>query len=302
MFETKEVVNDSGVTFNEYINFPDSIRGYLDFALLHSAKECLVYEGERYTYKEVFEKSAQTGNALIKEGIKKGDKVAICMQNNPEFIFAYLGIVGIGAVCVPLNSWWIPSEVIYGLEHSDAKLLFADKKRMQGLESLENIKKIVTTYTPDSSFKSFSDFIKEHSTSFPEVDINRNDHATIYYTSGSTGKPKGVLSSQKAIISTVFSWACFSSIMKEVDAQKKSNHLFFARRSFSNFTLCSAFPCYGKPCWHVYVYFGWSQNCYDEKMGCRNSIATDRARKNIRYYRCSNSDMGVIKSSRETKL
>ena len=220
MFETKEVVNDSGVTFNEYINFPDSIRGYLDFALLHSAKECLVYEGERYTYKEVFEKSAQTGNALIKEGIKKGDKVAICMQNNPEFIFAYLGIVGIGAVCVPLNSWWIPSEVIYGLEHSDAKLLFADKKRMQGLESLENIKKIVTTYTPDSSFKSFSDFIKEHSTSFPEVDIGRNDHATIYYTSGSTGKPKGVLSSQKAIISTVFSWACFSSIMKEVDAQK----------------------------------------------------------------------------------
>jgi len=220
MFETKEVVNDSGVTFNEYINFPDSIRGYLDFALLHSAKECLVYEGERYTYKEVFEKSAQTGNALIKEGIKKGDKVAICMQNNPEFIFAYLGIVGIGAVCVPLNSWWIPSEVIYGLEHSDAKLLFADKKRMQGLESLENIKKIVTTYTPDSSFKSFSDFIKENSTSFPEVDIGRNDHATIYYTSGSTGKPKGVLSSQKAIISTVFSWACFSSIMKEVDAQK----------------------------------------------------------------------------------
>ncbi len=220
MFETKEVVNDSGVTFNEYINFPDSIRGYLDFALLHSDKECLVYEGERYTYKEVFEKSAQTGNALIKEGIKKGDKVAICMQNNPEFIFAYLGIVGIGAVCVPLNSWWIPSEVIYGLEHSDAKLLFADKKRMQGLESLENIKKIVTTYTPDSSFKSFSDFIKEHSTSFPEVDIGRNDHATIYYTSGSTGKPKGVLSSQKAIISTVFSWACFSSIMKEVDAQK----------------------------------------------------------------------------------
>ena len=66
--------------------------GYLDFALLHADKECLVYEDERYTYKEVFEKSAQTANALINEGISKGDKVAICMQNNPEFIFAYLGI------------------------------------------------------------------------------------------------------------------------------------------------------------------------------------------------------------------
>ena len=40
MFETKEVINESGVTFNEYVNFPDSIRGYLDFALLHADKEC----------------------------------------------------------------------------------------------------------------------------------------------------------------------------------------------------------------------------------------------------------------------
>ena len=74
-------------------------------------------------------KSAQTANALIKEGISKGDKVAICMQNNPEFIFAYLGIVGIGAVCVPLNSWWVPSEVIYGLEHSDAKTFYLQIKK-----------------------------------------------------------------------------------------------------------------------------------------------------------------------------
>jgi acyl-CoA synthetase (AMP-forming)/AMP-acid ligase II len=223
MFETKEVINKSGIKFNEYINFPDSIRGYLDFALLHAEKECLVYEDERYTYKEVFEKSAQTGNALISQGIKKGDRVAICMQNNPEFIFAYLGIVGVGAVCVPLNSWWVPSEVIYGLEHSDAKILFADQKRMQGLDSLVDVKKIITTYTPDPSYESFSEFIKDQPISFPETKISRDDHATIYYTSGSTGNPKGVLSSQKAVIATLFSWACFSSVMKEIDSQKDPN-------------------------------------------------------------------------------
>ena len=50
------------------------------------------------------------------------------MQNNPEFMFAYMGIVGIGAVCVPLNSWWVPNEVIYGIEHSQSKLLLADQK------------------------------------------------------------------------------------------------------------------------------------------------------------------------------
>ena len=161
MFETKEVVNDKGVTFREYVHFPDSLRGFLDFGLLHEEKDWLVYEDERYSYKEVFEKSAQTGNALLEAGIEKGDRVAICMQNNPEFIFAYLGIVGVGAVCVPLNSWWVPTEVIYGLEHSDAKLLFADTKRLQGLDSLPDVKKIVTSYTQDDSFTSFSDFIKD---------------------------------------------------------------------------------------------------------------------------------------------
>ena len=219
MFETKDVVNENGVTFKEYINLPDSLRGYLDFALAHAEKECLVYEDERYTYKEVFEKSAQTSNALIKAGIKKGDRVAICMQNNPEFVYSYFGIVGIGAVCVPLNSWWVPSEVIYGLEHSDAKVLIADSKRLQGLESLANVTKIVTSYSPDSSFTSFDEFISKHDKTFPEVEIGRDDPATIYYTSGSTGKPKGVLSSQKAVLATMFSWACFSSVMNQVEAQ-----------------------------------------------------------------------------------
>ncbi|NDE95432.1 MAG: AMP-binding protein, partial [Proteobacteria bacterium] len=59
-----------------------------------------------------------------------------------------------------------------------------------------------------------------HDKTFPDVEIGRNDHATIYYTSGSTGKPKGVLSSQKAVLATMFSWACFSSVMNQVEAQK----------------------------------------------------------------------------------
>ena len=58
MFETKVVVNEQGVSYNEYIHFPDSLRGFLDFGLLHEEKDWLIYEGERYSYKQVFEKSA----------------------------------------------------------------------------------------------------------------------------------------------------------------------------------------------------------------------------------------------------
>ena len=215
LFETRDYKDSNGITHKEYAAFPDNLRGYFDFGLLHADKEFIVYESERFLYKDVIAKAAQVGNALISEGIKKGDRVAICMQNNPEFIFAYMGIVGIGAVCVPLNSWWVPDEVIYALEHSEAKLLFGDQKRLQGLENLKDVKKVITSYTPDENFISFSDFIKDHSSEWPDIEVSRDDHATIYYTSGSTGKPKGVLSSQRGLISSFFSWACMSMILSE---------------------------------------------------------------------------------------
>jgi len=215
LFETREYTNSKGIALREYASFPDNLRGYFDFGLLHADKEFLIYDSERFLYKDVIAKAAQVGNALISEGIKKGDRVAICMQNNPEFIFAYMGITGIGAVCVPLNSWWVPDEVIYALEHSEAKLLFGDQKRLQGLENLKDVKKIITSYTPDENFISFSDFIKDHSSEWPDIEVSRDDHATIYYTSGSTGKPKGVLSSQRGLISSFFSWACMSMILSE---------------------------------------------------------------------------------------
>jgi acyl-CoA synthetase (AMP-forming)/AMP-acid ligase II len=219
MFETKEVLNDNGVTYTEYANFAENLKQFFDIGLTHEEKDWLVYENERYTYKEVYERSAQVANALIATGIKKGDRVAICMQNNPEYIFSFMGIMGMGAVCVPLNSWWVPSEVIYGLEHSDAKLLIADKKRLQGLESMPDVIKVVTTYADDKNFTSFNSFVEGQSSSWPEVEINRNDYASIYYTSGSTGRPKGVLSSQKGILSTMFSWTCYSVVASQIAAK-----------------------------------------------------------------------------------
>lgn len=214
LFETREYKDMFGQLSKEYATFPENLKGYFDFGLLHAEKEFIVYESERYTFKETISKSAQVANALIEEGIKKGDRVAICMQNNPEFIFAYMGIVGIGAVCVPLNSWWVADEITYALEHCDAKLMFGDQRRLKGLDDLK-ITKIITSYTPDDKFMSISEFINDHSDEWPEVDISRDDFATIYYTSGSTGKPKGVLSSQRGIISTIFSFACISTILSQ---------------------------------------------------------------------------------------
>jgi len=214
LFEIREYTDSLGLKNKEFATFSDSLRKYFDFAAMHGDKDFLVFEDERFSFADAFKISAKVGNALVDAGIQKGDRVSICMQNNPEFIFAYMGIVGIGAVCVPLNSWWVPSEVIYGLEHSQSKLIFGDQKRLQGLESIDIIK-IITSYTPDDNFLDFKKFIEGKSETWPDIEIGRDDDATIYYTSGSTGKPKGVLSSQRGLLSSMFSWAFMGALLSE---------------------------------------------------------------------------------------
>ena len=214
LFEFEEMTHTNGVTYREFSNpgIPATLRAYYDFGLLHPAKDWLIYEDERYTYKEVFDKASQAANALKNAGVEKGDRVAICMMNNPEYIVSFMAITGMGAVVVPLNSWWVPSEVSYGLEHCDAKVLIADEKRLIGLEKNADVKKIVVRPENNSDYQEFNDFINDSSTEWPEVQITKNDNATLFYTSGSTGFPKGVLSSNRNVLATLFSWACYSSI------------------------------------------------------------------------------------------
>ena len=218
LFEFKEVKHNNGVTYREFTNpsVPSTLRAYLDFGLMHPDKDWLVYEDERYTYKEIFNKSAQTANALIAAGVQKGDRVAICMMNNPEYIISFMAITGMGAVVVPLNSWWVPTEVSYGLEHSDAKILIADEKRLKGLENNSEVRKIIVRPEADTEYEDFKNFINDQSADWPEVDISKDDNATIFYTSGSTGFPKGVLSTHRNVLATLFSWTCFSSIRSQM--------------------------------------------------------------------------------------
>ena len=168
LFEIREYTDSFGLKNKEFATFSDSLRKYFDFAAMHGDKDFLVFEDERYSFADAFKISAKVGNALVDAGIQKGDRVSICMQNNPEFIFAYMGIVAIGAVCVPLNSWWVADEIKYAMNHCQAQLLLADKKRIHGLDDLD-VQKIITSYTPDSDFMSFDQFIKDVKNNFLKI-------------------------------------------------------------------------------------------------------------------------------------
>jgi long-chain acyl-CoA synthetase len=214
IFAFKEPDKKNDEIFHEFINIPNTLKEYFELGLMHPEKDWLVFNLERYSYKQIYQEAVRVACQLQAEGIQKGDRIAICMPNNPEYVILFIAITSIGAVCVPLNSWWVGSEIEYGLSDCEAKIIFGDVKRLSSINSF-NIKKIVVREDHDSLIN-FNDWIDNNASDMPLVDMNKHDNATIFYTSGSTGFPKGVLSSHRNILSGLFSWALYSTLRNTV--------------------------------------------------------------------------------------
>tara|TARA_B110000014_G_C20126234_1_gene600223 strand:+ start:2366 stop:4069 length:1704 start_codon:yes stop_codon:yes gene_type:complete len=216
-----EKVNIRNNEYFVYANAPKTLREYFDFGLVHGEWEFLIYQNERYTFNEIYKLSAGMAHKLSKDfGVKKGDSVAFSMRNYPEWIITYIAATCIGAIAVPLNSWWKRDELEYGITHSESKIFIGDKERLKEIEGLiPEVSRIAVRtegYLPDNSL-AFENIIKPED-SFPEVEIEPEDDASIMYTSGSTGYPKGVLSSHRSIIMAPVTWIMLGMLASKVDA------------------------------------------------------------------------------------
>ncbi|CAA6801447.1 MAG: Unknown protein, partial [uncultured Thiotrichaceae bacterium] len=153
-------------------------------------------------YGELQQHARELSQQLIAQGIGKGEKVAMLLDNGYWSVAIMLGVMYSGAVIVPMNTVAGESALNYALDHSDAQLLFVSphyaKKYAQLIDNM--LGRMAMILVDNADFNPA--ILNDHSTDIPQTlpDITPDDHAILIYTSGTTGRPKGVLLSHRNIL------------------------------------------------------------------------------------------------------
>ncbi len=189
---------------------------------------------EPITYKETFEKIHAVSAWLYSLGIKKGDKIALLVENSPEWVIFDQGLQTLGIVNVSIYPTVPEHDVEYILNDSEAKIIlvgnhFLFKKILKIHQNCPQLAKIVTVF--DDYQKLYEgDDIREKVITLQEVyntgkgkyadlknaieieynSIAPDDLASLIYTSGTTGTPKGVMLTHRNFVSNVT--ACLEQI------------------------------------------------------------------------------------------
>ena len=213
-FEVEPLVLN-GVSLRAFMRAPQTIVDVFRMSAAHDALDHLVFEDERLTFADVRRTAlALAGELSTGLGVRKGDRVAIAMRNYPEFVTSFWGAALLGAIVVPLNSWWTGPELAYALADADVQVAFMDEERLSRLadsgEAPGEVCYVGVRGAYSAALRSipFEDLAAGHPLSEHDLSSTEpEDPATILYTSGTTGRPKGALASNRATITNLMNMA-----------------------------------------------------------------------------------------------
>jgi len=197
-----------------FAQLPPTMRALFDMLRERPGDDVyIVHEDERWTNSEIIGNMDSIARMLVDTyGVQPGDRVAIDMRNYPEWITSFGAVTSIGAIAVSVNAWWTGPEIEFGLVDSGAKVLIADRERIDrigprlvdlGVQAVvvrsegtlpANCAHLASLLDPDATM--------------PDRTVSPDDDATILFTSGTTGTPKGAVSTQRAVLSGLFAFAC----------------------------------------------------------------------------------------------
>nr|ADM46356.1 polyketide synthase [Streptomyces sp. CS] len=163
------------------------------------------------TYAELETRTRHLAGHLVRLGLGRGDRVALCLGNSVAMVEGYLAVVRAGGVGVPVNPQSAPAELEYLLADSGASFVLA------GAGSAATFSREASSTAPDLTVlvagtsdvppgaHAYDDLaVTDPGTPAPD-DLGLDEVAWMFYTSGTTGRPKGVLSTQRNCLWSVAS-------------------------------------------------------------------------------------------------
>lgn len=196
----------------ESYNYPLIIKKLLKTALNYAPDQEIVYRDKlRYSYRELEKRIHRLASALNGAGIAPGDTVAVFDYDSNRFLECFFAIPMMGSVMQMVNWRLSPKQLVYTINHADAKLIIINSDFLPILENirehLPEVEKIIVIAEnpayPETSVEIYADYdelLARSSDNYDFPDLDENTKATTFYTTGTTGDPKGVHFSHRQLV------------------------------------------------------------------------------------------------------
>jgi malonyl-CoA/methylmalonyl-CoA synthetase len=151
------------------------------------------------SYTDLFAAADRLAAGLQRWGLTKGDRVAFLIGSRPEFVIAYLAVIRLGAVVVPINLRYRRLEIGHILSDCTPRLIITERAHLATLAEAEDAQASVEATLLAEELAAWQDAVTA-----PTIPVvTAADLALIIYTSGTTGRSKGAMISHNNVIATV---------------------------------------------------------------------------------------------------
>ena len=152
-------------------------------------------------------------NALAKVGVRRGDRVAIVMPQRFETAVAYIAVLQLGAIAMPLSQLFGPEALEYRINDAGALAAICDESSMEALLSVRGSCPTLAVVIGLGQGAARADhdwqtLLATAADTFDAADTAADDPAVLIYTSGTTGPPKGALIPHRALIGNLPGFVC----------------------------------------------------------------------------------------------
>jgi len=185
--------------------FRQAVRDYGD-------STCTVYEGQTLDYQAVDDLSDRVARYLLKQGLKKGDRVGILLPNSPAFVISFYGILKAGGVVMALNPAYRPAEIETQATESGIRILIMSAASFSTIEPVLpkiGLEAVVVVGTIDGNLPdwmaTWETVMAAHAAGeVVKVDVSPDDPAVFQYSGGTTGTPKCAIGLHRNLVANVY--------------------------------------------------------------------------------------------------